>query len=231
MTDMPAPGAFAAMCHGVGVPPSPFLHDQRIRRINAGRYEGQEIGGALAMVRPGDRVLELGAGLGVVGAVVAKNASPERVQSYEANPNLIPHIQRLYADNGLGGVISVRNEVLVGPEETRPKLTFNVHKSYLGSSLLDIDKVSEQVEVPATPLAEVMAELNPQVLLVDIEGGELEILKSIDLTGVRAVVMEFHPDAYGIPGMRRCKGILRKAGFAKVEEHSTRHVWTCARKG
>mgnify|MGYP002376163971 CR=1 FL=1 len=47
-----------ARCHDVEVPPSPFLNETRIARINAGRYEGQEIAGALTVIRPGDRVLE-----------------------------------------------------------------------------------------------------------------------------------------------------------------------------
>ena len=78
---------YVALCKGVRVPHSPFLTETRIARINAERYEGDEIAGALAVVRPGDRVLELGAGLGIVGAVTAKNAAPDAVLSFEANPS------------------------------------------------------------------------------------------------------------------------------------------------
>ena len=56
----------AAHCLGVDVPQSPFLHENRIQRINEARYEGQEIAGALHVVRQGDNVLELGAGIGYV---------------------------------------------------------------------------------------------------------------------------------------------------------------------
>ena len=58
-----------AECMGVKVPPSPYLTEKRIERINAARYEGQEIAGALHVVGPEDRVVEMGAGLGIVGAV------------------------------------------------------------------------------------------------------------------------------------------------------------------
>lgn len=60
----------------VQVPSSPFLTEGRIERINTGKYEGQEIEGVLALVTPEDRVLELGAGIGVVGAIIAKTAQP-----------------------------------------------------------------------------------------------------------------------------------------------------------
>ena len=109
----PDPTSHAAECKGVVVPHSPFLTGTRIERINAARYEGEEIAGALSVVRPGDRVLELGAGLGLVGAVTAKNADPEAVLSFEANPELIPHTRALYRANGLDGLIELRNAVLL----------------------------------------------------------------------------------------------------------------------
>ena len=150
------PGAdFAAECHGIRVPNSPFLHDKRIERINAAAYEGDEIAGALSVVRKGDRVLELGAGLGIVGAVVAARAEPERVLSFEANPALIRHIRRLHRINGLTRRIELRNEVLVGPEETRTTLPFHIRSSYLGSSLHSTGRAAETVNVVTAPLGEV----------------------------------------------------------------------------
>ena len=67
-----------ASCLGIDVPDSPFLHEKRIARINAAKYEGQEIRGGLHVVREGDNVLELGAGIGIVGAVVSKNRKPKK---------------------------------------------------------------------------------------------------------------------------------------------------------
>ena len=86
----------AAECLGVKVPASQFLHEGRIERINKAQYEGQEIKGALHVVQKSDRVLEVGSGLGIVGAVIAKNCNPQIVRSFEANPALIPHIMKLY---------------------------------------------------------------------------------------------------------------------------------------
>ena len=42
--------------------------------------------------------------------------------------------------------------------------------------------------------------------------------------------MEFHPEAYEVEGMRKCKRILTQAGFEKNEDVSTRKVWTCTRE-
>ena len=77
--------------------------------------------------------------------------------------------------------------------------------------------------------ADVKAELDPTVILCDIEGGELDFLRHADLSGVRAVVMEFHPGVYERAGMRECKSILERAGFLRNDTVSTRLVWTCER--
>jgi len=218
----------AAECHGVRVPPSPFLNDTRIERINAGRYEGQEVQGALAVIRPGDRVLEMGAGLGLVGAIAAQNTAPEAVLSFEANPALIPHIRALYELNGLQDTIAVHNQVVISAPDRPETMPFHVRNSFLGSSLIDSDnRATTVVQVPTIAYDEITRAFAPDVLLMDIEGGELEFLRHASLEGLRAVVIEFHPEAYGRDGMRECKRILERAGFRKEPGLCTRHVWTC----
>jgi FkbM family methyltransferase len=211
MTNDTATPEIAAVCLGVKVPSSRFLHDKRIERINAARYEGQEIAGALHVTGPDDTVLEIGAGIGLVGAVIAVNARPKAVRAFEANPDLIPAIEALYAANDLGERIAVRNAVLVSATDRPATMTFHIHNSYLGSSLTgDPARAQRSVDVPTA-------------------SGELEVLRHADLSGFRAVVLELHPNAYGVEGMRECKAILRDAGFAPVAEKSTRTVWTCVR--
>lgn len=222
--------SIAAVCKGVRVPQSPFLTETRIERINAARYEGEEIAGALAVVRPGDRVLEMGAGLGIVGAVMAKNAGPEAVLSFEANPELVPHIRALHGENGLEEVIELRNEVLMSAPERPKSITFHLANSFLGSSLIEKStRKTRPVDVPTADFHAVVDRFRPNVLIMDIEGGELDLLRHADLRGFRAIVLEFHPGVYGAEGMRECKKVLRQAGFKKDDAVSTRTVWTCTR--
>ncbi len=221
-----------AVYRGVRVPASPFLTEPRITRLNEGRYEAEEVAGALEVVRAGDRVLELGAGLGAVGAAIALNARPAALLSFEANPDLIPHIRALHRANGLEGVIELRNQVLVSAPNRPGTVTFHRRSSFLGSSLLAPEgKPVRPVEVATADFAEVVAAFRPDVLVMDIEGGELELLRHADLAGLHAVVLEFHPRVYGKDGMQSCKAVLRRAGFRKCEGVSSRLVWTCTRRG
>ena len=108
--------------------------------------------------------------------------------------------------------------------EAPPEVTFHLRSSYLGSSLLNsAARPAREISVPTRTWAEVMAQFRPDVLLMDIEGGELALLEGADLSGLRAIVLEFHPDTYGKQGMRRCKALLERAGFAKVPGHLQPH--------
>lgn len=220
----------AAHCLGVDVPDSPFLNEQRINRINRAKYEGQEIAGGIHLVKKGDNVLELGAGIGLVGAVVSKNCMPAKVLSFEANPSLISHIRNLYKVNKLGKRNFVRNEVLVAGPDRPETLPFHIHNSFLGSSLNgDPDRAKETVDVPTVDFETIRQELKPDILLIDIEGGEQAILEHANLDGIRGIVIEFHPKAYGVEGMRACKHILRTGGFEPLKDFSTRMVWVAER--
>lgn len=224
------PDKVAANCLGVKVPASRFLNEKRIERINAARYEGPEIAGALHVIEKGDHVLEIGAGIGVVGGVMARSSRAAKILSFEANPHLIPVIRALYALNELEDTIEVRNAVLVTAPDAPTSMEFHVRSSYLGSSLLNPEsRPSEVVDIPTERFEEICKTFEPTVLIMDIEGGELELLRHADLTPFRAIVLEFHPEAYGVGGMRECKNVLRDAGFERVAEKSTRTVWTCIR--
>jgi len=163
--------------------------------------------------------------------VVSKNCDIRKMVSFEANPNLIPHINDLYALNDLTERNSVVNALLISDPDRPDTLPFHIGRSYLGSSLLDTAAHSkETVSIETMAYSDLHADLKPDVILMDIEGGELAFLEHANLEGVRAIVAEFHPKAYEVAGMRRCKSILRDAGFEPLADFSTRTVWVATRE-
>ena len=150
--------------------------------------------------------------------------------SFEANPDLLPHIRELHRVNRLENTISVENAVLCGTGPRPALIDFNIAGDFRSSSLLKRGKAPVQtIKVPTAGFAEVVAGFRPSVLLMDIEGGELSLLRDADLSAFRAVIIEFHPGAYSDEGMEECKNILVSAGFDPLESHSTRRIWTCTR--
>lgn len=203
---------------GVEVLRSPHMRPKTVQRLLEGEYETPERKLGLKAVPEGARILEMGAGAGIVGAIIARNCKPAAMMSIEANPRLLPEIRSLYDHNGLGGVIELRNCLVMAGPDTPESMTFNVSKHFLGSGLhLVQEKTLWAVEVPVTRYDTLKREFPHDVIIMDIEGAELDFLTHADLSGVKVVVVEMHRKIYGGDGMRACRKALRKAGFDQPE--------------
>lgn len=216
---------------GIAIPASPYSlrrgFQRRLRQ--AGGYEADEIACAIALLRAGDRILELGAGLGVVSAALAKTGLAARVRSYEANPELIKHIERLYAVNDVVDRIELHNAIVLSSDGPAT-VPFYVASRFAYSSLVKPAKFfSREVRVPTKQFCDIVRDFRPNILVLDIEGGELDFLESADLTGIHGICIEFHPGVYDVSGMRACKRLLTRSGFSPMEGVSTRTVWAARR--
>src|SRR2546430_4266380 len=69
------------------------------RTVSRGRYEQDEFRLIEQVLSPGDVVLEVGAGLGLVSAYCAKRLGSSRVFAYEANPDLEACIRETFSLN------------------------------------------------------------------------------------------------------------------------------------
>lgn len=165
------------------------------KRAFRGDYEAPEIKALLALVRPTDRILELGAGMGLVSGIAAKRFPGISVQSYEANPVLIPVIEELHRNNGLSNV-ALHNQILM-PVDQGGTRTFHLAPSFAESSMLDGGCGGKSIEVPLRDIRTVLADFRPDILLCDIEGGEAELFPGLDMQGLRAVIVELHPTVIG----------------------------------
>ena len=201
--------------HGVEVPAAPHLSRRMIESMSQGRYERREVACGLAAIPQGARILELGAGSGVVGAVLALNTRPAAMLSVEANPFLIDHISQLYAHNGLSDIIRVRQGVLLTDPNAPQEMEFFVQSHFLGSTVFARkSEKATKVMVPVLPYAALKTDFPHDVIMMDIEGGELEFLRHADLTGVNTLIAEVHRDLYGRAGVQEIRGLMIKAGFA-----------------
>ncbi|MCU4653240.1 FkbM family methyltransferase [Roseibacterium sp. SDUM158016] len=213
---------------GVEIPEGSHLDQRKVRSLRDGFYERQEVLSAFAHFRPEDRVLELGAGAGIVGSAVALNCGVEALLSFEANPDMVPVARALYARNRLQGRVEIRHGIVVTGEDAPSAMSFAVAEDYLGSMIVpDGTQPGEGMRierVPTVNLAAIAAEFRPTALLMDIEGGELPLLEGADLSIFRVVVVEFHRDIYGRDGMKRCRAALTEAGLRPDPDFCRRGV-------
>lgn len=213
--------AYIAHLHGIRVPAAPHFRPKMIASLNAATYEEAEIACGLAAIPRGARILELGAGAGVVSAVLARALAPAAILSVEANPDLIPHIAALHAANGLSDVFTLRHAVVLTAPDAPDSIDFHVMGNFLGSGLTTRKaERARVVSVPVLRFETIRAEFAPDAIMMDIEGGELDFLRHADLSGINTFVAEFHRKIYGREGMRECRRALRAQGLRMDDDIS-----------
>lgn len=205
-----------ATLRGVEILAAPHLKPPILRGIRSGSYERPEIEFGLANLRPGDRIMEMGTGAGIVGSVFAKHIKDITIRSFEANPDLIEHIRKLYAHNGVDRVASVSNNVVVSGANPPKNMDFYVRVNFLGSRLSaeNNEPAARKVSVPTKHYDAISREFPHNVVVMDIEGGELDFLADADLSAVDLVMLELHPNVYGAEGRDQVVAHLNRQGFA-----------------
>lgn len=183
------------------------------KTLARGKYEWKEAAVAKNLLRDGDVVLELGGGLGYISTYLRRASGAGRIVTYEANPELIAYIGAVHRLN-MAVNIDVRHGVVLANPQA-PTTRFHIRQSILESSLSEADgPVSRAVDVPVVRLRDVLDDVRPTAAVIDIEGGEIDVLEADDLLPIRRLVLEIHPALYGTPGMARTFAALRRHGFA-----------------
>lgn len=157
-----------------------------------GTYEVEERLFVSEKLRPGDRVLEIGCGIGLVSLLATRICGPGHVTSFEANPAMEDAIRANYALNGLEP--DLRMQAVTADGRT---LEFFQQDTILSSSLYESDLGGRAISVSSVGINDALADLSPSVIIMDVEGAEDEILPVADLSGVRAVIAEMHHHILG----------------------------------
>lgn len=192
------------------------------KSVASGRYEGSEAALAGPLIQPNDTVLELGAGLGFMSAYLRLTSPAGRIVCYEANPALMPYIANLHALNKARG-IEVRNAVVL-PKPSQDTVPFYVHPDFWASSLKPMGRCRSVAQVHVERLSDVMAAVRPDVLVMDIEGGEAEVLEADNLSSVRSVLLDTHDEEATEPALASLRDRL---GFREVARKG--NVWAFVR--
>lgn len=184
--------------------------------LSTGRYENQEAEALLAHLEPGDRFLDLGAGLGFLCALAARVIGDTAVAGIEAGPETITFASKNLAANGFAGVRLFEGAVVgAGIGVTERGVEFGVRPAFWASAMwvrTGWPGNARVTTVPAWPIATLLAEFNPTVICCGIQGAEYDVLRR-PLPGVRLLIVKFHSVVYGDKGVDRISAALVSQGF------------------
>lgn len=201
--------------------------------LRNGVYEADETRSLPEVVRKGDRVLELGAGMGFVSTILAKRTKAAKVVALEANPQLIPFIHQVHAINNVRGVEVVNGVASAGPApKANATATFYARPDFWMSSLSPEPYAYDRAyDVPVLPLDALLRDHRINMVVCDIEGGEVALLPEADLSGVDRVYVEVHDHLTGLSGVKTLFDALSAKGFAYDLRHSCGSVVLFTRLG
>lgn len=203
------------MSRGMRFPKNQDIIRGRLRgALKGNRYELKETEAALRVVREGDVVVELGAGVGYMSTLVASKRNIKKVHAFEANPDLIPYIKSVHAANNITNA-TVHHAILGKRKGTAD---FYVRKNILASSMTPNEEGSEgearHEKVDVLNAGQMFKEIKPTVLICDIEGAEADLIPELDLSTLRAAIIETHPQWIGPEGINKVFKAFMDAGLA-----------------
>ena len=116
------------------IPDDERLISENIRTaMSNGTYEKTEASQINEIIIDGERVLEIGAGVGFISTLVSRNPKVQAALSYEADPDSVGFVKQVHEINKVTSV-EVVNGVLA-PIVIKPEADFYVREDFWASSL------------------------------------------------------------------------------------------------
>jgi FkbM family methyltransferase len=187
------------------------------RAVSRGGYERDELRLIGMVLAPGDVVLDVGAGLGVISAFCAKRLGSTRVFAFEPDPDLEPRIRETYALNNVEPALE-----MCALRATSGRVTIYRRKHLFTSSVVSPSDGARSIEVPGKALSYVVERIRPTLLIIPVEGAEAEMFDRAQLPGVTKIILELHERAVGEVKARRVRGALAALGFKEDLRFSSR---------
>lgn len=191
--------------------------------LENGSYERQEARELPRIIEDGERILEIGGGIGYISTLAAADERTSCVRVYEANPKLIPIIKEVHSLNGVKGV-EIINGVLSDSCDEK-FFDFYIRKDFWASSLSaepwEYEKV---ISTPNLSFSDAIIQFQPTLIICDIEGGEQELFATAELPGVSKVYLEVHQAVLGGSGMKALFDAMSAKGFHYDQRHSCGQV-------
>lgn len=200
-----------AMPLGVKFPFDRTALSYKMRKvISRGDYEADELRFAIERADRTSRILELGGGIGYVSAGIQTQRPGAHVTSFEANPQTAAFHKRVMTLNGLTNY-QLYNAVL-GDASKGDTCSFHVSRDFWASSTYR-GKGTREITVPVVDALDFLQSNSFDLLVIDIEGGEAELVELLDKPYFRVIVMELHTAVIGLEAAANLRRKLESLGY------------------
>lgn len=191
----------------------PLMASDLIRdAIFNGYYEAPELELVKNKLSQDDTVMEVGTGLGLLSTYCAKQIGGDKVFTFEGNPALEKAIKTNYALN------QVEPKLEIGLVGEHPGFsTFYVNKDFWASSIVNKAGGAKPITVPVVSFNEKVRKIDPTFLLIDIEGGEFDLVNYADFHNVKKLMIELHGRILTSQQVQFVRDTISNAGFHLVE--------------
>lgn len=183
------------------------------------RFEAREARQIAKIVEDGDRVLEIGAGIGFISTLLSRERRVSSVLAVEANPNLIDYMARLHDRNRVCKVRRV-NAVLSNEPGSGTETFYLRRDFWMGSLMAGPNPYVGTVEVPTLDFSATLREEAISLIVCDVEGAETELFNAADLSGVDRILVEVHDHLTGLAGVGSVFATLAAKGLVYDPRHS-----------
>lgn len=166
--------------------------------ILEGRYESSELAICGRLITRGERILEIGAGLGCVGLFCLKNLNAQHVISLEANPETAERLRRNYQINGFEAACIV---AALAAEDGTVQLQTSSDFWLDSIHACGTAEFCKTIETRALTFSSILREVGSDftTILLDVEGAEQYVAWQCIPPGINKVVIEIHPSTLGTP--------------------------------
>lgn len=171
---------------GIYLPLEFRLGFDTLRWIVNHKYEINEISIIENTIESEDIVLEVGTGLGFISSFCCQKNN-NKVYTFEANPNNYKICKNVFKKNE----VSPNHEnIILGEQDATINFTSDNNRILASSLLIKSDSFTT---IQTLDLNKKISRINPTYLIMDIEGGEYDILKIIDFQSIYKIQFELHP--------------------------------------
>jgi FkbM family methyltransferase len=201
--------------HGVKIVTDPENVPHQVRNLLFKEtYEQAECELVKRYLSKNDRVLEIGTGIGLVSLVATKIVGQGLVKSFEANPAMESLIRKNFQLNDLEPNLEMRAVTKDGED-----VCFYQDPQILSSSAFDRGVTTTKISVPSTSIKQAIDEWQPNILIMDVEGSEIELINGANLAEIHIVIMELHSFIVGHEKTDAMLAFLESSGFIQLDEN------------